>query len=154
MMRYSISDTAEYGDYEIGKRIITEDTKKEMKKVLSEIQDGTFASRWIAENKNGTVRLGMACRRIAAFLRELEEIGKELRKMYSWNNENKLPTFDSGRPNFLIKMGMTENRLPVSPACGLKRVGLCSAIVYDDSLFVSHIRKARAADGTGCALLQ
>ena len=45
MMRYSISDTAEYGDYEIGKRIITDDTKKEMKKVLSEIQDGTFASQ-------------------------------------------------------------------------------------------------------------
>ena len=53
MMRYSISDTAEYGDYEIGKRIITEDTKKEMKKVLHEIQDGTFARNWITENKNG-----------------------------------------------------------------------------------------------------
>ncbi|MEG2583198.1 MAG: ketol-acid reductoisomerase, partial [Oscillospiraceae bacterium] len=50
-MRYSISDTAEYGDYEIGKRIITEDTKKEMKKVLEEIQDGTFARNWITENK-------------------------------------------------------------------------------------------------------
>lgn len=65
MMRYSISDTAEYGDYEIGKRIITEDTKKEMKKVLSEIQDGTFASRWIAENKNGRAHFN-ACRRIEA----------------------------------------------------------------------------------------
>ena len=48
MMRYSISDTAEFGDYEIGKRIITEETKKEMKKVLEEIQDGTFATTWIA----------------------------------------------------------------------------------------------------------
>ena len=45
MMRYSISDTAEFGDYETGKRIITEETKKEMKKILSEIQDGTFASQ-------------------------------------------------------------------------------------------------------------
>ena len=53
MMRYSISDTAEFGDYETGKRLITEDTKKEMKKVLSEIQDGTFASKWINENKVG-----------------------------------------------------------------------------------------------------
>ena len=75
MMRYSISDTAEYGDYEIGKRIITEDTKKEMKKVLSEIQDGTFASRWIAENKNGRAHFN-ACRRIEAS-HQLEEVGKE-----------------------------------------------------------------------------
>ena len=52
-MRYSVSDTAEYGDYETGKRIITDETKKEMKKVLSEIQDGTFASKWISENKSG-----------------------------------------------------------------------------------------------------
>ena len=87
MMRYSISDTAEYGDYEIGKRIITEDTKKEMKKVLSEIQDGTFASRWIAENKNGRAHFN-ACRRIEAS-HQLEAVGKELRKMYSWNSENK-----------------------------------------------------------------
>ena len=87
MMRYSISDTAEYGDYEIGKRIITEDTKKEMKKVLSEIQDGTFASRWIAENKNGRAQFN-ACRRIEAS-HQLEAVGKELRKMYSWNSENK-----------------------------------------------------------------
>src|SRR5699024_11755456 len=52
-MRYSISDTAEFGDYETGKRLITDETKAEMKKVLHEIQDGTFASKWIAENKNG-----------------------------------------------------------------------------------------------------
>ena len=59
MMRYSISDTAEYGDYEIGKRIITEETKKEMKKVLSDIQDGTFATNWIAENNNGRAHFGL-----------------------------------------------------------------------------------------------
>ena len=51
MMRYSISDTAEFGDYETGKRLITDETKKEMKKILHEIQDGTFASKWINENK-------------------------------------------------------------------------------------------------------
>ena len=50
-MRYSISDTAEYGDYSVGKRIITEDTRDEMRKVLSEVQDGTFARNWILENK-------------------------------------------------------------------------------------------------------
>ncbi len=65
MMRYSISDTAEFGDYETGKRLITEETKKEMKKVLTEIQDGTFASKWINENKTGRLHFN-ACRRIEA----------------------------------------------------------------------------------------
>jgi ketol-acid reductoisomerase len=84
-MRYSISDTAEYGDYEAGKRIITEDTKKEMKKILEEIQDGTFARNWITENKVGRPHF-LATRRIKSE-HELEKVGKELRKMYSWNDE-------------------------------------------------------------------
>ena len=87
MMRYSISDTAEFGDYETGKRMITDETKKEMKKILTEIQDGTFASKWIAENKNGRAHFN-ACRRIEAS-HELESVGKELRKMYSWSDEDK-----------------------------------------------------------------
>lgn len=87
MMRYSISDTAEFGDYETGKRLITEETKKEMKKVLNEIQDGTFAGKWIAENKNGRAHFN-ACRRIESE-HQLESVGKELRKMYSWSNEDK-----------------------------------------------------------------
>jgi ketol-acid reductoisomerase len=87
LMRYSISDTAEFGDYETGKRLITDETKKEMKKVLSEIQDGTFASKWIAENKNGRAHFS-ACRRIESE-HELEAVGKELRKMYSWSDEDK-----------------------------------------------------------------
>ena len=85
MMRYSISDTAEFGDYETGKRLITDETKKEMKQILTEIQDGTFASKWIAENKNGRAHFN-ACRRIKAE-HQLEAVGKELRKMYSWNEE-------------------------------------------------------------------
>ena len=85
MMRYSISDTAEFGDYETGKRLITDETKKEMKKILTEIQDGTFASKWIAENNNGRAHFN-ACRKIEAE-HELEQVGKELRKMYSWNEE-------------------------------------------------------------------
>ena len=84
-MRYSISDTAEFGDYETGKRMITEETKKEMKKVLSEIQDGTFAAKWIAENKSGRAHFN-ATRRLKAE-HQLEQVGKELRKMYSWNEE-------------------------------------------------------------------
>jgi ketol-acid reductoisomerase len=86
-MRYSISDTAEYGDYEIGKRIITEETKKEMKKVLREIQDGTFATNWIAENNNGRAHFN-ATRKLEAE-HELEAVGAELRKMYSWGDEDK-----------------------------------------------------------------
>ena len=84
-MRYSISDTAEFGDYETGKRIITDETKKEMKKILSEIQDGTFAQKWIAENKSGRPHF-IATRRIKAE-HQLEAVGKELRKLYSWNEE-------------------------------------------------------------------
>ena len=85
MMRYSISDTAEFGDYETGKRLVTEETKKEMKKILEEIQDGTFASKWINENKVGRPHFN-ACRRMHAE-HELESVGKELRKLYSWNEE-------------------------------------------------------------------
>lgn len=83
MMRYSISDTAEFGDYETGKRLITDETKKEMKKILTEIQDGTFASKWINENKTGRLHFN-ACRRIEAE-HQLEQVGAEIRKLYDWN---------------------------------------------------------------------
>lgn len=82
-MRYSISDTAEYGDYRTGKRIITEETRKEMKKVLREIQDGTFASEWIQENRAGGRAKFLATRQMEAET-ELEETGKKLRSMMSW----------------------------------------------------------------------
>jgi len=82
-MRYSISDTAEYGDYVTGKRIITDETRKEMKKVLSEIQDGTFASKWISENKSGGRAKLLATRRKESE-HLLEKTGRELRKMMSW----------------------------------------------------------------------
>ena len=81
-MRYSISDTAEFGDYMTGKRIITEETKKEMKKILAEIQDGTFAQKWIAENKANRPHF-LAMRRIESE-HLAEKVGKELRKMMSW----------------------------------------------------------------------
>jgi len=83
MMRYSVSDTAEYGDYVTGKRIITEETRKEMKKVLEEIQNGEFASKWIAENKAGGRAHFLAMRRREAE-HQLEKVGAELRKMMSW----------------------------------------------------------------------
>ncbi len=87
-MRYSISNTAEYGDYEIGKRIITDETKTEMKKVLREIQDGTFASRWITENKSGGKAHFLATREMEA-ASDLEKVGQEVRALYSWNKEDK-----------------------------------------------------------------
>lgn len=82
-MRYSISDTAEYGDYVTGKKIITEESRKAMKQVLSEIQDGTFASTWITDNKSGGRAKLLATRRKESE-HQLEKTGKELRKMMSW----------------------------------------------------------------------
>lgn len=85
LMRYSISDTAEFGDYETGKRLVTDETRREMKKILSEIQDGTFASKWINENRSGRAHFN-SCRRIAKE-HKLEKVGAELRKMYSWSQD-------------------------------------------------------------------
>ena len=84
-MRYSISNTAEYGDYRTGKRLITEETRKEMKKVLTEIQDGTFASEFLAEmsDKGGRKVHFLAKRRMEAEL-PIEKVGAELRGMMSW----------------------------------------------------------------------
>ncbi len=83
MMRYSISNTAEYGDYRTGTRIITEDTRKEMKKVLSEIQDGTFASEFIQEFNAGGKAKFLATRRNETE-HPLVKVGQALRKMMSW----------------------------------------------------------------------
>ncbi|MGL4772861.1 MAG: ketol-acid reductoisomerase [Clostridium sp.] len=88
MMRYSISDTAEYGDYMIGNRIVTEETKKEMKKVLAEIQDGTFARNWLMENMVGRPNFN-AVRRMESE-HQIEKVGQELRGMMSWIDTKKL----------------------------------------------------------------
>ncbi len=82
-MRYSVSDTAEYGDYSTGKKIITEDTRKAMKDVLEDIRNGKFASDWIAENNAGGRARFLATRRREAE-QQLETVGTELRKMMSW----------------------------------------------------------------------
>jgi len=81
-MRYSISDTAEYGDYTVGKRIITEDTRKEMRKVLTEIQNGTFAKNWILENQANRPFFNATRAMEADTL--VAKVGRELRKMMSW----------------------------------------------------------------------
>lgn len=87
-MRYSISDTAEYGDYVTGSRIITDETKKEMKQVLTEIQNGTFAKKWLLENQVGRPTFN-AMRRMEAE-HPIEKVGKELREMMSWIDSKKL----------------------------------------------------------------
>ena len=81
-MRYSISDTAEYGDYTVGNRIVTEETRKEMRKVLEEVQDGTFAKNWLVENQVNRPYF-KAKRRIESE-HPLEVVGKKLRGMMSW----------------------------------------------------------------------
>lgn len=84
-MRYSISDTAEYGDYIAGKRVITEDTKKAMKKILEEIQDGTFAKNWLLENRVGRPFFNATRRKESQH--QIEKVGAELRKMMSWDTK-------------------------------------------------------------------
>lgn len=81
-MRHSISDTAEYGDMTIGRRIVTEETRKEMKKVLQEIQNGTFAKDWISENQAGRPRYNSIKRMDSEHL--IEKVGKELRSQMAW----------------------------------------------------------------------
>jgi len=87
-MRYSISDTAEYGDYVTGKRIITKDTRNEMKKVLSEIQDGTFAKNWLVENQVGRPYFNSMKRMEKEHL--IEKVGSELREMMPFVKRNKV----------------------------------------------------------------
>ncbi|MBT4205473.1 MAG: ketol-acid reductoisomerase [Proteobacteria bacterium] len=87
-MRYSISNTAEYGDFTRGPRIVNDTTKAEMKKILSEIQNGEFAREWIGENKTG-VSVLKAKRRISQD-HQIEEVGSKLRSMMPWIGNNKL----------------------------------------------------------------
>ena len=81
-MRHSVSDTAEYGDYVTGKRIITDETKKAMRQVLTEIQDGTFANKWLLENQAN--RPAFNAMRKRAVNHPIEKVGAELRGMMSW----------------------------------------------------------------------
>ncbi|HPU63658.1 MAG TPA: ketol-acid reductoisomerase [Mobilitalea sp.] len=87
-MRYSISNTAEYGDYITGPKIITEETKNAMRKVLKDIQDRTFAKNWLLENQIGCPHFN-AMRKIEAE-HPLEKVGAELRNMMSWTKKKKL----------------------------------------------------------------
>lgn len=89
-MRYSISNTAEYGDYITGPKIITEDTKKAMKKILSDIQDGTFAKDFLLEMSDAGNQVHFKALRKKAAEHDCEKVGAEVRALYSWSDEDKL----------------------------------------------------------------
>ena len=87
-MRYSISNTAEYGDYITGPKLITEETKKTMKKILSDIQDGTFAKEFLLDMSPAGKQVHFKAMRKLAAEHPSEKVGEEIRKLYSWNNES------------------------------------------------------------------
>ncbi len=89
-MRYSVSNTAEYGDYITGPKIITEETKKTMKKILSDIQDGTFAKDFLLDMSAAGGQAHFGAMRRKALEHPSEIVGEEVRKLYSWSDEDKL----------------------------------------------------------------
>ena len=89
-MRYSISNTAEYGDYVTGPKIITEETKKTMKKILKDIQDGTFAKEFLLDMSDAGSQVHFNAMRKIASEHPSELVGEDIRKLYSWNGEDKL----------------------------------------------------------------
>ncbi len=89
-MRYSISNTAEYGDYITGPKIITEDTKKAMRQILANIQDGSFAKDFLLDMSSAGGQVHFRAMRKHAAESPVETIGKEVRKLYSWSDEDKL----------------------------------------------------------------
>ena len=86
-MRYSISNTAEYGDYITGPKIVTAETKKAMKQILSDIQDGTFAKDFLTDMSSAGRQVHFKALRKLAAEHPSEKVGEEIRKLYSWNNE-------------------------------------------------------------------
>ena len=89
-MRYSISNTAEYGDYTSGPKVITEDTKKAMKQILKNIQDGSFAKDFLLDMSDAGGQVHFKAMRKLAAEHPAEKVGEEIRKLYSWSDEDKL----------------------------------------------------------------
>ena len=89
-MRYSISNTSEYGDYITGPKLITEDTKNSMRKILKDIQDGSFAKEFLLDMSAAGGQAHFKAMRKLAQEHPSEKVGKEIRKLYSWNGEDKL----------------------------------------------------------------
>ena len=87
-MRYSISNTAEYGDYVTGPKLITEETKKSMKKILADIQDGSFAKEFLLDMSDAGKQVHFKAMRKLASEHPSEKVGEQVRSLYSWNNED------------------------------------------------------------------
>jgi ketol-acid reductoisomerase len=102
-MRHSVSDTAEYGDY-AGDRIVTAETKREMQRLLDEVKDGTFARKWIDENRAG--RAGFEARRVAESSHQIESVGRDMRRM--------MPFLDAKE----VLPGQVAIASPVAPGAG------------------------------------
>ncbi len=95
-MRYSVSDTAEFGDYSSGQRVIDERVRATMRQVLAEIRDGSFAKRWIAEARKGAPELHR--RRAAEQDHQIERVGRDLRRMMPWLARREVPTAAPAAP--------------------------------------------------------
>ncbi len=117
-MRYSISDTAEYGDYTRGPRLITEETRAEMQRILAAVQDGSFAREWLAENRAG--RPNFERLRQADRDHEIERVGKILRAMMPWSEEGKRSEAAGQRSSQPEAQGQQPER-PRRPAAPLPR---------------------------------
>ncbi len=89
-MRYSISNTAEYGDYTCGPKVITEETKDNMRAILKDIQDGTFASQFLLDMSSESGQVHFKTMRKKAAEHPSEKVGADIRAMYSWNENDKL----------------------------------------------------------------
>ncbi len=112
-MRYSISDTAEYGDYTRGPRLVTEETRAEMRRILEEVRDGSFAREWLGENRAGRPhfeRLRQADRDHA-----IEQVGKLLRAMMPWSQEGQQDAGPAGRPPEAPAPAERAPRRPAAP---------------------------------------
>jgi ketol-acid reductoisomerase len=122
-MRYSISDTAEYGDYTRGPRVITEETRAAMQRILGAIQDGSFAREWLAENRAGRPNFDRL--RQADRDHEIERVGAELRAMMPWSEEGKRGSGEAGKQGSdqaeRTEKSEKEARRPRRPAHPLPR---------------------------------
>jgi ketol-acid reductoisomerase len=117
-MRHSISDTAEYGDYTRGPRLITEETRAEMRRILTEVQDGSFAREWLEECRAGRPNFDRLRQEDRDHL--IEQVGAKLRAMMPWAEEGR-GTSGAGEPGDGAAAERSAERPPRRPAAPLPR---------------------------------
>ena len=157
-MRYSISDTAEYGDYTRGPRVVTDETRAAMRRILAEIQNGAFAREWLAENRAG--RPNFERMRQADRDHQIEQVGAELRAMMPWSEEGKAARRPPPSPRSRPPPGRPADGLVTAPAHpvrqGLGRPrrdggGECGrggpALLYVDLHLVHEVTSPQAFEG-------